>query len=217
MMKQYNYIELNKANIKRSLMLALGIIISAFGMTLLVKSSLGQSTVTAISYNIGIVTQMKTGTVLTLVNYVCFIGQIILLKKEFKLIQVLQLVVTTVFGSVLNVFLYGIPFITNMQLNNYLVKLVVLLIGIIFMAYGVSLMVLANLVFMPYEGLCNVIALKLNVPFGTIRRYVDITFVILSLAIIFAYKIPNTSVREGTVIYTLLLGTLTNVFMKHIK
>ncbi|PJI07253.1 hypothetical protein CUB90_04950 [Clostridium sp. CT7] len=216
-MKQYNYIELNKANIKRSLMLALGIIISAFGMTLLVKSSLGQSTVTAISYNIGIVTQMKTGTVLTLVNYVCFIGQIILLKKEFKLIQVLQLVVTTVFGSVLNVFLYGIPFITNMQLNNYLVKLVVLLIGIIFMAYGVSLMVLANLVFMPYEGLCNVIALKLNVPFGTIRRYVDITFVILSLAIIFAYKIPNTSVREGTVIYTLLLGTLTNVFMKHIK
>ncbi|WP_157797094.1 YitT family protein [Clostridium sp. CT7] len=198
-------------------MLALGIIISAFGMTLLVKSSLGQSTVTAISYNIGIVTQMKTGTVLTLVNYVCFIGQIILLKKEFKLIQVLQLVVTTVFGSVLNVFLYGIPFITNMQLNNYLVKLVVLLIGIIFMAYGVSLMVLANLVFMPYEGLCNVIALKLNVPFGTIRRYVDITFVILSLAIIFAYKIPNTSVREGTVIYTLLLGTLTNVFMKHIK
>lgn len=198
-------------------MLVLGICISAFGMTMLVKSSLGQSTVSAISYNIGIIAKVRTGTILTLVNYVCFIGQIIVLKREFRPIQILQLIVTTLFGSILNVFLYDIPFIANMQLNNYMLKLIVLLFGITCMAYGVSLMMIANLIFLPFEGFCNVLALKLKMPFGTIRRYIDATFVLFSFAIIIIYKIPNTSVREGTIIYTFLFGTLTNIFMKSIR
>jgi uncharacterized membrane protein YczE len=78
-------------------------------------------------------------------------------------------------------------------------------------------MMIANLTFMPFEGFCNVIALKLHKQFGTIRRYVDIFFVILSLAIIIMFKIPNTTVREGTIIYTLVFGPLVNLFMKSIN
>lgn len=215
-MKKDTYLKFQQKYVKRSIMLILGIFTAAFGMTLLVKSSLGQSTVSAISYNIGIVINMKTGTVLALINYMCFIGQIILLKRQFKPIQVLQLVVATVFGSILNIFLYGIPLIANMKLNNYGLKLIVLLFGIIFMAYGISLMMIADLVFMPFEGFCNMIALKLNIPFGTLRRYVDISIVIICLGIIIICKIPNTSIREGTIVYTLLFGTLTNIFMKGI-
>lgn len=210
-------LNLQQNYIKRSLMLILAILISAFGMALLVKSTLGQSTVSAISYNIGIIANMKTGTVLALINYICFIGQIVILRRKFKLIQVLQLIIATLFGSIVNIFLYDVPFIANIEPNNYVLKLIVLLIGIICMAYGVSLMIIANLIFLPFEGFCNVIALKLNIPFGIIRRYIDMLFVVLSLVIIIIYKIPNTSVREGTIIYTLLFGYLINIFMKLIK
>lgn len=210
-------LNLQQKYIKRSLMLILAILISAFGMTLLVKSSLGQSTVSGISYNIGIIANMKTGTVLALINYICFIGQIIILRREFKLTQVLQLIIATLFGSIVNIFLYDVPFTANIELNNYGLKLIVLLIGIICMAYGVSLMIIADLIFLPFEGFCNVIVLKLNRSFGTIRRYIDISFVIFSLGIIIIYKIPNTSVREGTIIYTLLFGSLINIFIKLIK
>lgn len=210
-------LNLQQNYIKRSLMLILAILISAFGMALLVKSTLGQSTVSAISYNIGIIANMKTGTVLALINYICFIGQIIILRRKFKLIQVLQLIIATLFGSIINIFLYDVPFIANIELNNYVLKLMVLLSGIICMAYGVSLMIIADLIFLPFEGFCNVIALKLNTPFGIIRRYIDILFVVFSLVIIVIYKIPNTSVREGTIIYTLLFGNLINIFMKLIK
>lgn len=217
MIKEESYLEIKQNYIKRTIMLTLGIVIAALGMTLLVKSSLGQSTVSAISYNIGIVTNMKTGTILALINYICFFAQIILLKRNFKIIQVLQLVITTVFGGLLNIFLYNISFISNINLNNYILKLVVLLGGIICMAYGISLMIIADLIFLPFEGLCNLIASKLKIPFGTLRRYVDIVFVIISIGIIIIYKIPNTSIREGTIIYTALFGTLTNVFINFMR
>lgn len=213
----YSYLKLNKQYIYRVLMLSLGIVISAFGMTLLIKSDLGQSTISGISNNIGIVTNIKTGTVLAGINYICFIGQIVLLRNDFKLIQIVQLLVTTLFGYIVNLFLYDIGFIANLELGNYGLKCLVLLVGIIFMAFGVGLMMIANLTFMPFEGFCNVIALKLRRQFGTIRRYVDIIFVILSLVIIIIFNIPNTTVREGTIIYTLVFGPMVNSFMKAIK
>jgi hypothetical protein len=58
-------------------MLILGIVFAAFGMALLIKSDLGQSTISGISNNIGIIANMKTGTVLAIINYICFGGQII--------------------------------------------------------------------------------------------------------------------------------------------
>ena len=212
-----NYLKSNQEYIYRSLMLIFGIVLSAFGMALLIKSDLGQSTISGISNNIGIITNMKTGTVLAVINYICFIGQIILLKHNFKFIQVLQLIVASLLGYLVNLFVYDVEIIANLQLNNYGLKLLVLFIGIIFMAYGVSLMIVANLTFVPFEGFCNVISLKLHRQFGTIRRYVDIFFVILSLGIIIIFKIPNTTVREGTIIYTLVFGPLTNIFMKSIN
>ena len=124
---------------------------------------------------------------------------------------------TTLFGYIMNLFLYDTWFIANLELNNYVLKCLVLFVGIVFMAYGVSLMMIANLTFMPFEGLCNVIALKLHMKFGTIRRYIDIFFVILSFCIIIIFKIPNTTVREGTIVYTLVFGPLTNIFMKSIN
>ncbi|GKU24437.1 YczE/YyaS/YitT family protein [Clostridium folliculivorans] len=203
--------------IKRVLMLVFGILISSFGMALLIKASLGQSTVSGISYNISLITKMKTGTVVGIINYICFVGQIILLKKEFKPIQAVQLVATTFFSSVLNIYLYNIPFIANITIGNYGLKVVVLLSGIVCMAYGVSLMMVANLTFLPFEGFCKAISTKLNKPFGTVRVYVDVAFVIISLCIISIYKIPNISVREGTIVYTFLFGNLTNIFMKSMK
>ncbi|PRR83729.1 YczE/YyaS/YitT family protein [Clostridium vincentii] len=217
MKKINNYLKSNQQYIYRSLMLILGIVISAFGMTLLIKSDLGQSTISGISNNIGIIANMKTGTILAVINYICFIGQIIILKHDFKPIQILQLIVTTLFAYIVNLFLYETLFISNLELNNYGLKFLVLVIGIVLMAYGVSLMMVANLIFMPFEGFCNVIALKLHRQFGTIRRYVDICFLIISFSIIIIFKIPNTTVREGTVIYTLVFGPLTNIFMKSIN
>jgi uncharacterized membrane protein YczE len=202
---------------KRSIMLLVGILISAFGMTLLIKSGLGQSAVSGISYNIGYVTNIKTGTILGLINYLCFIGQVILLKRSFKVIQVFQLLITIIFSSTVNLFMYDFKLMSELQLDNYIVNLIILIIGIGFMSYGVSLMMVADLIFLPFEGFFNVLSVKLKMQFGTLRRYVDILLVVISLVLIYVFNIPNTSVREGTIIYTFLFGTLLNVFMKVIK
>lgn len=202
---------------KRILILIAGIVICSFGMALLIKSNLGQSTLTGVSYNIGIVLRIKTGTIVGLINYLCFIGQIILLKKDFKIFQIIQLAVTFIFSNLINLFLYNIPYISTLELNFYSLKLIALTFGIICIALGVSLMIVTNLPTLPFEAFANVLSKKYNIRFGTLRRYIDFSLVILSLGIIFIYKIPNTSIREGTIIYTFLSGTLMNIFLKRAK
>lgn len=202
---------------KKFLMLILGVTISSFGMTLLIKSNLGQSTVSGISYNIGVILKIKTGTILAFINYICFIGQIFILKHEFKFHQILQLFITVIFSELVNFYLYKMPFISTLDLNLYIIKLFVLLTGIICMAYGVSLMLIADLAPLPFEAFVNIVSIKFNIQFGKLRRFIDISFIFISLAIILLYKVPNVSVREGTIIYALLFGTFMDIFMNSNK
>ncbi|MBN2838206.1 MAG: hypothetical protein JXM74_05565 [Fusobacteriaceae bacterium] len=202
---------------KRIFILIIGTLISAFGMALLVKSNLGQSTVGGFSYNISMILNLKVGTVVALVNYICFVGQIIILKGNFRFIRILQLLITYIFASTMNLFLYTIPIISNLSLNSYLFKVIVLLLGITCMSYGVSLSLKADIVILPFEAFFYEISIKSNIKFGSLRRLVDIILVIISLTIIYIFKIPNNSVREGTIIYTFLFGTLLNVFMELTK
>ena len=201
----------------QTILLIAGILISAFGMMMLIKAEMGQSTVSGISYNIAAITGLKTGTVVSIINYICFAGQIFILKKEFKVFQFLQLAVTALFGSVLNFYLYNIPYILHLNLDNYAIRFCVLITGIILMSFGVSLMITADLTFLPFEGFCKILSLKLKKSFGSVRVCVDITFIIMSFAIIILFKIPNTTIREGTIIYSILCGSMVNVFTKQMK
>ncbi len=206
-----------KIYVYQTILLIAGILISAFGMMMLIKAEMGQSTVSGISYNIGAITGLKTGTVVSIINYICFAGQIIILRSEFKIFQFVQLAVTALFGTVLNFYLYNIPYILHLDLNNYAIRLCVLVTGIIFMSFGVSLMIIADLTILPFEGFCKILSQKLKKSFGSVRVCVDITFIIMSFAIIVLFKIPNTTIREGTVIYSILCGSMVNVFTKQIK
>lgn len=200
---------------KRLVILICGIAICSFGMALLIKANLGQSPVSAVSYNSGIVLNIKTGTIVGIINYACFFGQILFLKKDFRLFQALQLFVTFIFSNLMNFYLYTMPLISTLKFDNYIFRIPVLLLGIVCIAYGVSLMIIADLPGLPFEAFANVIAKSYGIRFGTLRRYIDISLVLISLAIIFIYKVPNTSIREGTIIYTFLSGTLMNLFLKN--
>lgn len=204
-------------NFRKLVLLVIGILLASFGMSLLIKCNLGQSTVSGISYNIGFIMNMKAGTILAIINYICFLIQILMLGKDFKLFQFFQLGVTVIFSNCVNYFTYDMPFISELAVNNYIVNIGILLTGICFMAYGVSLMIKVDLVYMPFEGFCKVLAEKLNIKFGTLKLYVDGTLVICSVALILLFSIPNTSVREGTIVYACLFGPLANIFMKSIR
>jgi uncharacterized membrane protein YczE len=187
----------------------------SLGISLIVKASIGQSTLSGFSYNFGTLLGLKQGTALGLLNFVFFLAQIPLLKKLglTHFFQVIMIVISTLLT---NLFIYDfnwIPFIHT----DYPAQVGLLIIGIAVMALGVALMMVLDFVFMPFEGFIQLLAQRLDVSFGTLRRNIDIILVFLSLTMIFTFKLPNTTVREGTVLFALLVGSLNHRLIPFFK
>lgn len=200
----------------RFALLVIGMIFISIGTTFILKAGLGQSSVSSLSKNLEFVTGIKAGTIIAIINYICFFIQIIMLKKEFKISQVFQLVATTVFGSMVNFFSYSLPITANIDPDKYIFKMILLLVGICLSTFGVSSMTKADLVFMPFEGFCNAVVYKSGKPFSTVRPIIDAIIVFVSFIVLVIFNIPNTAIREGTIICTLLFGKFVGMYNKYV-
>lgn len=167
------------------------------------------------SYNVGSLFGLKQGTALGLLNLMFFLAQIPLLKKLglTHFFQVLMIVVSTVLT---NLFIYDFPWIPFIQ-ADYLAQLGLMFCGIGVMALGVALMMVLDFVFMPFEGFIHLLSHRLGRSFGSIRRNFDLVLVFLSLVVMLVFQRPNTSVREGTILFALLVGTLNHRLMPYFK
>lgn len=200
----------------RIVLLVVGVILCSVGTAFTTRTSLGAGSVSGLCINIELMTGTKQGTILAVINYICFVVQIMLLGKKFKLTQVMQIFMASIFGVTLNFFVYDIPFITNLAQQSYGIRMSMFLIGVVLSTFGVSTMNKADLVFLPYEGFCNALIYRLNKPFGKVRPYIDGVIVGSSILLIIIMRLPNISVREGTIIMTILFGKLVALFNKKV-
>lgn len=186
----------------------IAVMIIAVGLTLLIKANLGQSTVSGFSSALAHILDIKAGTIIFYLNLVCFILELIILKKDVKWTIGLQLVLNSVFGSVVNFFLYDVPMIANLNLNNYFYQMLLLLSAILIMGMGVSLMMSVNLAVLPYDAFIALVSKTYNIPFVRVRTGADITFITVTLILGFLFPLPFNAVREGTIIFALTLGSI---------
>jgi uncharacterized membrane protein YczE len=203
--------------IVKSLKLLLAITVIAFGLSFIVKAQIGQSALTGFVSNIGLLTGWTQGNLLLILNLLFIAGQWILLKDRFKLIHAFQIGLTFAYSPIVDYFIYVLPLGRLDAEAFYGLRLVVLIFGVLVMAFGVSLMLTLDFVMMPYEGFAKVLSDKLNQPFGSMRRITDILFMIGSLILMFSFALPNTTLREGTVIFAILMGTFNNAMIPWLK
>jgi uncharacterized protein len=188
-----------------------------FGMSLIIKANLGQSTVSGFTNALAHVLSVKAGTVLIYFNLICFVFEIILLGKNFKPLLILQPLLSLVFGNVVNFFLYDFAYLANLTFDSYIFQMVGLLIGIVMMSLGISLMMSVKLVVLPYDAFIVVFSDHFKIPFVKARTGADFIFVLSSLIMAWAFTLSYMPVREGTVIFALTVGSLIGYFSKYWK
>ena len=71
--------------------MVLGVAITALGLSLMMKSGLGQTAVVAFTQNLAFLTQMKSGTLIIIFNCSCVLIQILIQRRQFPKLQLLQL------------------------------------------------------------------------------------------------------------------------------
>lgn len=190
---------------KRYILLVIGLFLAALGVAFTKRGELGVSPISSVANVLSVrFTFFTLGTWLIVWNCVLIVGQILILRKNFQLIQLLQVPLSFLFGYFTDI---GLWCVSVIPAEKYPVRLIMVFVGIIILGLGVAVSVIANVIMNSGEAFVKAVSDSLNKEFGNVKIIFDIccviTAVLLSL-IFFDFKIVGT--REGTVLSAVLTG-----------
>lgn len=186
----------------------------ALGVALSVKACLGVSPISCIPYVFSLRFPLSLGTTTILFNILLILLQVLLLRKQYQLFQLIQLPVVFVFGFFID---FTMHLISWLEPAHYLVQAFVCLLGCVVLAFGVFLEVKAKLTYLPGEGLAMAITKTFKVEFGKSKIGVDSSFVLFGLVSSFLFLHRLDGIREGTVAAALLVGYIVRFYDKWIN
>lgn len=201
---------------KRYTLFIISLFFSALGVAFTKHGELGVSPISSVanimSYKFSFLTM---GTWLIIWNCVLILGQIIILKKNFQLIQLLQIPLSFLFGYFTDFGLWCVSFIPA---DFYPLRLLMVIIGIIILGFGISLSVIANVIMNSGEAFVKAVSDAAKRNFGNVKIAFDIICVVLSiiLSLIF-FDLSIVGTREGTVISAFFTGITVKFFTKILR
>ncbi len=203
-------------------LLLVSLFIMTFGVAVCVRSMLGSSVISTLPYvfetagkqGFG-VPRLTIGQYTYVMNGLLVVGQIIVLRRQFELVQLFQLLVGFVFGTLIDV---------NMLLTAWLVpatllaKVVAQVAGCTVLGVGIALEVRCGSVTMPGEGLPVAISEVTGVEFPKVKICVDTSLVVL--AVVFCYVFFGAwqwyIVGIGTLFAMVYVGMVVKQVGKHL-
>lgn len=207
---------MNRENlVVRTLILIAGVFIMAFGVSISIRSGLGTTPISSVPYVYNIIFEkISVGTYSILLNLLFVLFQMMILKKDFKAYQLLQIPVVLVFGWFIDVHLAWnegvfVP-------ANYVWQWIYTLLSCVIIAFGIFLQVKADVSLLPGEGLIMAISRTLKKDFGFTKILFDSALVLVSLISIFIFLDKLEGVREGTIASAFLVGFILQFYNKHL-
>lgn len=198
---------------KRYVLFVISLFISALGVAFTKHGELGVSPISSVANVMSIKLDFfSLGIWLIIWNCVLILGQILILRKKFKPIQLLQIPLSFLFGYFTDFGLWLVGFISA---ESYIMRLVMVFIGIVILGFGVSLSVSANVIMNSGEAFVKAISDTTNKNFGNVKIAFDVSCVVLALILsllFFDFTIVGT--REGTIISALCTGLVVKLFRK---
>ena len=196
---------LHTSLLKRYLILLAGLAVMAFGVACSIKANLGTSPISSVPYVISLFAPLTVGTATILMHCVFILIQILLLRKQYHPIQLMQLPVAVFFGYLTD---FGVWAVRGISCNSYWQQWILCLIGIFLVAVGVSLEVKAGVVVLAGEGVVLAVCKIFPVKFGYMKVGFDVTLVVIACILSLVFTGHLQGVREGTVPAALLVGMI---------
>ena len=203
---------MNKA--KRYLIFLVGLFINALGVSLVTKANLGTSPISSIPYVLSLNFPLTLGNFTIIFSILLILLQILILRKNFKIENILQIPISIAFGYFIDLTMYLLVWLDP---QHYAVKLLALLAGCIVLGFGVYMEVLADVVMLPGESFVRAIVQTWRTNFGTTKILFDSSMTAIAGALSFLFFGKLNGVREGTIIAALLVGFIARLFGKHLE
>lgn len=201
---------------KRYGLFIVSLFFAALGVAFTKHGELGVSPISSVanimSYKFD---SLSLGTWLIIYNCVLIVGQIMILRKEFQPIQLLQIPLSFLFGWFTDL---GMLIVSFIPVNSYPLRLTMVFVGVVILGFGITLSVIANVIMNAGEAFVKAVSDKIHKEFGNVKIAFDILNVVLALVlslVFFNFTIVGT--REGTIISALLTGVVVKFFSKKLR
>ena len=181
-----------------------GLFIMTIGIALSVKSNLGVSPVSSIPYTMTCVWGIEMGKATIIFHAALVFIQILILRKRFKPINLLQVVVGFVFGYFTTFCNYLATYLPST--DNMVMRIVLMLVSTVFIAVGIFFYLPVDLIPLAGEGVMQAVSDVTKIEFSKVKIGFDCSMVVISVITCLICIHSLGSVGVGTVIAAFLVG-----------
>lgn len=199
--------------IKRYIFLLAGLFVNGLGVSFITKAGLGTSPITSIPYTLSLGFTPTVGMFTLVFNIFLIILQVILLRRNFQLQNLLQLPIITLFSCFIDLTMSLLGFI---QPETYVLKVISLVIGCLILGFGVFMEMVANVAMLPGEATVRAVSDVFSTDFGKTKIAFDSSMTVIAAILSFIMFKHLDGVREGTIVAAILVGFIARLFKKYI-
>ena len=196
---------INLQFIKRLVVYLIGVYFTAVAIAISKLTPLGISPNSSHPNEISLILDANLGLVTAIVFASFVFIQWILLGKDFKVINFIQVLLSIIYGFFVN----SAVALVNRVLppcDTYLLQIIYTLVSAVLLGAAVKVYLAPKVMALPAEGLAQAVAQRFKIPFPTAKNVCDITIVTISVILSFAYFGTLYGIREGTIIHAILVG-----------
>ncbi len=193
-----------------ALMLA-GIAVMALGIDVVVKADLGNSPISATPNVLALgFPAVSFGTFM--LGWQCFLvlAQVVLLRREFRLVDLWQIPISVFFGLCIDWFM---ALLGAAAPTTYLASWLWRVVGMAVLAAGIVMTVVSGTVMNCGEAVVQAVVRKTGARFGTVKVGFDLACAALAVLCALVFVGHLAGVREGTVVCAALTGVVVNGYM----
>lgn len=199
--------------IKRYIFLLVGLFDNGLGVSFITKAGLGTSPITSIPYTLSLGFTPTVGMFTLVFNIFLVILQVILLRRNFQLQNLLQLPIIALFSFFIDLTMSLLGF---MQPETYAMKIVSLIVGCLILGFGVFMEMVANVAMLPGEATVRAVSDVFSTDFGKTKIAFDSSMTVIAAILSFIMFKHLDGVREGTIVAAILVGFIARLFKKYI-
>lgn len=212
---------------KQFICYVLGLLVITIGINISKMSALGISPVSSIPRACEQIWGFTLGTTTFIIYIILVVLQVVILRKNFKIINVLGIVLTMAFSVMIDFTgtdpnAFGHLLLNFPRPQNYIMKLVYLAVSVIIIGVGVFMYLRPKWVPMPAEGLAGAIAQVSGKAFGDCKTIVDTSMIVVALILqliflggLSSFTGDSVVVREGTIVAAIFVGQVVKFLAKN--
>ena len=202
-----------KTYLPRYLWFLAGVLINSFGVALITRAALGTSPISSLPYVLSFRFPVTLGQFTFAMNLFFILGQVLLLRRDFQPIQLLQVAVNAVFSAFIDV---SMGLLSWLEISSLPMAVLVLALGCAVLAFGISVEVAPRVLMVPGEGIVQAIATVTGWRFGNVKTAFDATLVstALLLSLLFFHRLQGLGI--GTIFSALAVGRFVDLYNRRL-